>query len=182
MFSLASRRGIRYNKLSCAYKYAEIRQWGKDGTLWIRSRSAHGSKRARPYSGLSSAPRASRRCSSGRTARPSPSGSFDWENRLEDGVWTYHLEDVWHGIQESYKNLASSVQEKYGVTLRRLKGLGFSAMMHGYLAFDRGRPSACAVPHVAQHDDRGRGGRTSPRASASISRSAGASRTCIRRF
>lgn len=73
----------------------------------------------------------------GADGAPLASGSFDWENRLEDGVWTYHLEDVWHGIQESYKNLASSVQEKYGVTLRRLKGLGFSAMMHGYLAFDR---------------------------------------------
>ena len=73
----------------------------------------------------------------GADGAPLASGSFDWENRLEDGVWTYHLEDVWHGIQESYKNLALSVQEKYGVTLRRLKGLGFSAMMHGYLAFDR---------------------------------------------
>ena len=73
----------------------------------------------------------------GENGAPLASGSFDWENRLENGVWTYRLEDVWHGIQESYKNLASAVREKYGVELKRLKSLGFSAMMHGYLAFDR---------------------------------------------
>ena len=65
------------------------------------------------------------------------SGSYDWENRLEQGVWTYHMDDVWHGIQESYKNLAASVEEKYGEKITHLKALGFSAMMHGYLAFDR---------------------------------------------
>ena len=62
------------------------------------------------------------------------SGSYDWENRLEQGVWTYHMDDVWHGIQESYKNLAASVEEKYGEKITHLKALGFSAMMHGYLA------------------------------------------------
>ena len=65
------------------------------------------------------------------------SGAHDWENRLEQGVWTYHMDDVWHGIQESYKNLAASVEEKYGEKITHLKALGFSAMMHGYLAFDR---------------------------------------------
>lgn len=65
------------------------------------------------------------------------SGSYDWENRLEQGVWTYHMDDVWHGIQESYKNLAASVEEKYDEKITHLKALGFSAMMHGYLAFDR---------------------------------------------
>ena len=65
------------------------------------------------------------------------SGSYDWENRLEQGVWTYHMDDVWHGIQESYKNLAASVEERYGEKITHLKALGFSAMMHGYLAFDR---------------------------------------------
>ena len=65
------------------------------------------------------------------------SGSYDWENRLEQGVWTYHMDDVWHGIQESYKSLAASVEEKYGEKITHLKALGFSAMMHGYLAFDR---------------------------------------------
>lgn len=68
---------------------------------------------------------------------PIASGGYDWENRLEHNVWTYHLEDVWTGIQESYRKLCAEVQEKYGVALTKLKGLGFSAMMHGYLAFDQ---------------------------------------------
>ena len=57
------------------------------------------------------------------------SGSYDWENRLEQGVWTYHMDDVWHGIQESYKNLAASVEEKYGEKITHLKALGFSAFI-----------------------------------------------------
>ena len=68
---------------------------------------------------------------------PVAQGSYDWENRYEDGVWTYHLEDVWAGIQESYRKLAGEVQEKYGVALTKLGAIGFSAMMHGYMAFDK---------------------------------------------
>lgn len=68
---------------------------------------------------------------------PLASGGFDWENSLSDGVWTYALDDVWRGIQAAYRALCASVQEKYGVRLTRLAGLGFSAMMHGYLAFDK---------------------------------------------
>ncbi len=63
--------------------------------------------------------------------------SHDWENRLENGIWTYHLEDVWHGIQDCYSKLASGVFEKYGVNLSKLKSIGISAMMHGYLVFDK---------------------------------------------
>jgi sugar (pentulose or hexulose) kinase len=68
---------------------------------------------------------------------PIASGSFDWENRYEDGVWTYHLEDVWSGIQESFRQLRADVQAKYDVPLNTLGAIGFSAMMHGYLAFDK---------------------------------------------
>lgn len=68
---------------------------------------------------------------------PLASGSYDWENRLENNIWTYHLDDVWTGIQASYRNLADSVKEKYGVKLTKIKALGFSAMMHGYLVFDK---------------------------------------------
>ncbi|MCS6835423.1 MAG: FGGY-family carbohydrate kinase [Anaerolineae bacterium] len=67
---------------------------------------------------------------------PLASGSYDWENRLEDGVWTYHLDDVWLGLQACYHQLSQAVQERYGVTLRTVGALGFSGMMHGYLAFD----------------------------------------------
>jgi sugar (pentulose or hexulose) kinase len=68
---------------------------------------------------------------------PVASGSFEWENRFENGVWTYHLEDVWTGLQECYRKLKSEVFEKYNVPLQTLGVIGFSAMMHGYLAFDK---------------------------------------------
>jgi len=68
---------------------------------------------------------------------PIASGDHTWENRLENGVWTYHLDDVWAGIQDAYANLVSDVQAKYGAKLTKLAGLGFSAMMHGYLPFDQ---------------------------------------------
>src|SRR5699024_1123952 len=71
------------------------------------------------------------------TNEPVASGSFEWENRLEENIWTYHLDDVWKGLQESYRDLAEDVQNKYGVPLKKLGGIGFSAMMHGYMAFDR---------------------------------------------
>ncbi len=64
-------------------------------------------------------------------------GSYDWENRYENGLWTYHLEDVWTGLQESYRALSREVLEKYGVPLRTVGAIGFSAMMHGYLPFDQ---------------------------------------------
>ena len=68
---------------------------------------------------------------------PIASGSFEWENQYENGVWTYSLDDVWKGLQESYRNLSKEVSEKYGVTLTTIGAIGFSAMMHGYLAFDK---------------------------------------------
>ncbi len=68
---------------------------------------------------------------------PLASGSHEWENRYENGVWTYSLEDVWTGLQESYRNLYNDVLEKYGVPLRTIGAIGFSAMMHGYMAFDQ---------------------------------------------
>lgn len=71
------------------------------------------------------------------TNEPVASGSFEWENRLEENIWTYHLDDVWKGLQESYRDLAEDVQNKYGVPLKKLGGIGFSAMMHGYMAFNR---------------------------------------------
>ena len=67
---------------------------------------------------------------------PLASGGFDWENRLVDGIWTYDLDDVWKGVQASFRSLAAQVRERYGVSLSRVGSLGISAMMHGYLAFD----------------------------------------------
>lgn len=68
---------------------------------------------------------------------PIASGSHDWENRYENNVWTYSLEDIWTGVQDSYKKLAEDVKEKYGVTLKTIGAIGFSAMMHGYMPFDK---------------------------------------------
>ncbi|GMO53693.1 MAG: FGGY-family carbohydrate kinase [Termitinemataceae bacterium] len=65
------------------------------------------------------------------------SGNYDWENRLEDGVWTYNLGDVWHGIQEAFKQLNNNVKEIYGSYIESLDAIGISAMMHGFLPFDK---------------------------------------------
>ncbi|MDO5517190.1 MAG: FGGY-family carbohydrate kinase [Clostridium sp.] len=68
---------------------------------------------------------------------PVASGSHEWENRYVDNIWTYTLEDIWSGLQDSYKNMAQDVKEKYGVTLEKIGAIGISAMMHGYMAFDK---------------------------------------------
>jgi sugar (pentulose or hexulose) kinase len=68
---------------------------------------------------------------------PIASGSYDWENRYENGIWTYSLEDVWTGLQVSYRNLSKEVFEIYNRPLQTIGAIGFSAMMHGYLAFDK---------------------------------------------
>lgn len=67
---------------------------------------------------------------------PIASGSYEWENRLVEGIWTYALDDVWQGLQISYQELAAEVKEKYGVTLKKVGAIGISAMMHGYMAFN----------------------------------------------
>ncbi|MCB0192790.1 MAG: FGGY-family carbohydrate kinase [Anaerolineae bacterium] len=66
------------------------------------------------------------------------SGSYDWENQYENGVWTYSLDDVWAGLQASYKMLSNAVSETYNVPLKTIGAIGFSGMMHGYMAFDEG--------------------------------------------
>lgn len=68
---------------------------------------------------------------------PIASGDHEWENRLENGFWTYSLDDIWAGLRDSYDKLAKDVKEKYDVTLTNVGAIGFSAMMHGYMAFDR---------------------------------------------
>jgi sugar (pentulose or hexulose) kinase len=68
---------------------------------------------------------------------PIASGSYEWENRHENGIWTYSLEDVWAGLHESYRKLREEVFEKYNTPLLTIGAIGFSGMMHGYLAFDQ---------------------------------------------
>ena len=64
------------------------------------------------------------------------SGDHEWENRYDNGVWTYTLEDIWTGLQDAYTKMAADVKEKYDITLTRVGAIGFSAMMHGYMAFN----------------------------------------------
>ena len=73
----------------------------------------------------------------GEDHQPIASGSYEWENRYEDGVWTYSLKDVWTGLQGSYRNLSNEVSESYNIPLQTVGAIGFSAMMHGYMAFDK---------------------------------------------
>ena len=51
---------------------------------------------------------------------PLASGSHDWENQYENGIWTYSLPDIWAGLQDSYQKMAEEVKKQYGVTLHKL--------------------------------------------------------------
>ena len=68
---------------------------------------------------------------------PMASGSHEWENKLVDNIWTYSLEAIWGGIQDCYKDLARDVRETYGEELTTIGAMGFSAMMHGYMVFNK---------------------------------------------
>ena len=68
---------------------------------------------------------------------PIASASHTWENALVDGIWSYSLEDIWAGVQSSYGQLVEAVKAQFGVAITSTKSLGFSAMMHGYMAFDK---------------------------------------------
>jgi sugar (pentulose or hexulose) kinase len=68
---------------------------------------------------------------------PIAAGIHDWENNLENGVWTYRLDDVWTGLRDCFSNLALDVKNRYGLTLSSVGSIGISAMMHGYLVFDK---------------------------------------------
>lgn len=63
-------------------------------------------------------------------------GGYNWENQLVDGIWTYSLDEVWKGLQHTYLEIYENVKEKYNYKLTEIGAIGFSAMMHGYMAFD----------------------------------------------
>lgn len=68
--------------------------------------------------------------------KPIAQGSHTWENQLVDGLWTYSIEAVWNGLRDCYADLRRNVLEQYGCEIETLAAIGFSAMMHGYMAFD----------------------------------------------
>ena len=57
------------------------------------------------------------------------SGDYTWKSSLENGVWTYHMEDVQTGLRTAIRNL--------GELPGTVSAMGISGMMHGYLAFDK---------------------------------------------
>ncbi|MCR5691607.1 MAG: FGGY-family carbohydrate kinase [Eubacterium sp.] len=67
--------------------------------------------------------------------KPIAQGDHEWENQLVDGIWTYSIDMIWNGLQDAYKKMTEDVQKQYGVKVEKLAALGFSAMMHGYMAF-----------------------------------------------
>ncbi len=69
--------------------------------------------------------------------RPIAQGAHEWENQLVDNLWTYSIDAIWFGIQDCYRDLRANVLEKYGVEIENLAAIGVSAMMHGYMPFDK---------------------------------------------
>lgn len=74
---------------------------------------------------------------------PIANGSHTWENRFENGYWTYHIDEVWSGIQEAYSKLNDECIAKFGTRIKKLSSIGFSAMMHGYLPLDKNGNPFC---------------------------------------
>ena len=63
-------------------------------------------------------------------------GGFGWENSLKDGIWTYSEKEIFNGLKACYADTAKNIENQYGIHVKRFAGIGISAMMHGYLAFD----------------------------------------------
>ena len=68
--------------------------------------------------------------------KPIAQGAFEWENQLVDGLWTYSIDLIWKGLQDCYADLRADVQRQYNCEIETLAAIGFSAMMHGYMAFN----------------------------------------------
>ena len=68
---------------------------------------------------------------------PIASGDFEWENQLVDGIWTYSMDMVHTGVQSCFAALKADVRAKFGAELDTVGAIGVSAMMHGYLPFDK---------------------------------------------
>ena len=68
---------------------------------------------------------------------PIAQGSFEWENQLVDGLWTYSIDTIWKGLQDCYADLRKNVKAEYDCEIKQLTAIGISAMMHGYMAFGK---------------------------------------------
>jgi sugar (pentulose or hexulose) kinase len=75
-------------------------------------------------------------CLIGEDNVPIASGSHEWQDSHINNLWTYSVDDIWEGVTDSYQKLAESVKQQYGVILQTVGAIGFSGMMHGYMAVD----------------------------------------------
>ena len=57
---------------------------------------------------------------------PVRTGDYTWKSRLENGIWTYSLDQVWEGLRCALAPFSDMAIDTVGI----------SGMMHGYLAFD----------------------------------------------
>ena len=81
---------------------------------------------------------------------PIAQGSHTWENQLVDGLWTYSIEEIWYGLQDCYADLRANVKKQYDTEIETLAAIGVSAMMHGYMAFDKNEE----IPYMEKHEHR----------------------------
>ena len=68
---------------------------------------------------------------------PVAQGDYEWENQFVNGVWTYSMDAVHTGIQACFAGLKADVKAKFDTELATVGAIGVSAMMHGYLPFDK---------------------------------------------
>ena len=68
---------------------------------------------------------------------PVAQGDYEWENQFVNGIWTYSMSMVHTGVQTCFSRLKADVKAKYDTELSTVGAIGVSAMMHGYLPFDR---------------------------------------------
>ena len=90
---------------------------------------------------------------------PIAMGTYDWENRLENNIWTYSLEDIWKGLQTSYQELAKDVKEQYGETLTKIGSMdhpGLSGIQRNdarLYAVQCSRRTSGAFPYLEKYHD-----------------------------
>ena len=89
---------------------------------------------------------------------PLASGEFEWENRFVNGVWTYPTDLVHRGLKACFADLKANVKEEFGTELTEVGAIGVSAMMHGYLPFDKNGNQLAEFRTWRKYHHRGSGG------------------------
>ncbi len=94
-------------------------------------------KQGKTYLGIELGSTRIKACLIDDTCSPIASGTFEWKNCFDSKYWTYSLDNIHTGVRECFKNLCQNVQSAYNITLETIGAIGVSAMMHGYLVFDK---------------------------------------------